>query len=254
MKRSNDLKTSALTAFWYLLSIRHVCRKLNFRKLLQNLNETLLKPFSELPCPVSFASESQQLFTDFFCRNFYHFGTACSCCCCLFSLARCGNEIFRDAFANGCHRPPSTTRPQWKSLYWIILQNLRGIKSGNVNADAIRPMLGAAKGLSSAKVSYHSQSQSQSQARRKENRERRMESEQKTFIYILKVDASISPKSISVPHIFGALPTYGTFKVGPRPPLPSCASLCNAKQLQNLSGLTAQQKTRPAKQSRHFVS
>lgn len=47
--------------------------------------------------------------------------------------------------------------------------------------------------------------------------ERRMENEQKTFIYILKVDASISPKSISVPHIFGALPTYGTFKVGPRP-------------------------------------
>lgn len=48
-----------------------------------------------------------------------------------------------------------------------------------------------------------------------------MENEQKTFIYILKVDASISPKSISVPHIFGALPTYGTFKVGPHPPAPT---------------------------------
>lgn len=128
--------------------------------------------------------------------------------------ARCGSEIFRDAFANGC-RPPSTTQPQRKSLYWIILQNLRGIKSGNVNADAIRPMLGAAKGLSSVKVS----SQSVPSLSPKPG-ERRMENEQKTFIYILKVDASISPKSISVPHIFGALPTYGTFKVGPRPSPP----------------------------------
>lgn len=150
-------------------------------KILENSYKTSTKPcwnpFLNCLFSLSFASESQQLFTDFFWRNFYHFGTSCSWCC-LFSLARCGNEIFRDAFANGCHRPPSTTRPQWKSLYWIILQNLRGIKSGNVNADAIRPMLGAAKGLSSAKVSYHSQSQSQ--ARRKENGESRKENGERT--------------------------------------------------------------------------
>lgn len=94
-------------------------------------------------------------------------------------------------------------------------------------------MLGAAKGLSSVKVS----SQSVPSLSPKPG-ERRMENEQKTFIYILKVDASISPKSISVPHIFGALPTYGTFKVGPRPSPPWA--------LQNLSGFTTQQKTRPA--------
>lgn len=132
-------------------------------------------------------------------------------------------------------------------------------------------MLVAAKGLSRAKVSCLCPGgvvgRRQQALRAGESgvgeMERERESEQKTFIYILKVDASISPKSISVPHIFGALPTYGTFKVAPRPALfpssplpcpPPPLYVCNAKQLKNLSGFTTQQKTRPAKWSRNFVS
>lgn len=145
------------------------------------------------------SSELRQLFTD--SANFY---TTIRCCCCFCVLARCPCEIFSSIFANGQRQ----RQPQRKSLYWIILQNLRGIKSGKRVCLARHPMPLDAKGLSTRWATNERPKQNKNKNTATQRKRRK-----KTFIYILKVDASISPKSISVPHIFGALPTYRTFKV-----------------------------------------
>lgn len=135
-------------------------------------------------------SQSQRVATIVYRFRAYFNKTVRSVCCCCFVPRKFLAARLPTGTVNGSH-----SENLFIGLSCKIYAALKA---------ATRPSIAGAKGLSTRWATAESS---------KQNTTLKKKLREKTFIYILKVDASISPKSISVPHIFGALPTYRTFKV-----------------------------------------